>query len=540
VKLRDYQIEAVESIWSYFAENDGHPLLVLPTASGKSVIQAEIIRRIMVHEEDRILCLTHVKELIQQNHDKLKDHWPSAPAGVYAASLKRREAFMPIVFASIQTVYRRAEELGKFSLIIIDECHLVPMRGNTMYREFLRDMQTINPKVKIIGMSATPYRLDHGYLHKGPDRIFTDIAFDLSVAALIDQGYLSPVRAVGSQRQINLDGVRTRQGEYVAADLEAAVHEEGLTEAAVAEIIAAGEGRKSWLIFAPTVDYAYEVRDHLIEAGIKAATIEAKTPQYYRDEIVEKFKSGQIRALTNVSVLTTGFDAPQVDLLVMLRPTQSTSLYVQMVGRGMRLAPGKEDCLILDFSGNVIRHGPVDAVVVREKSEEDDDVKKDAPKGKKCPRCSTITHPRALVCDVCGYIWPPKHDAKPSEAPVLASHRKSEWLRVTAVHYRRHRKTDKPDSLRVDYVCGLRIISEYVCLEHVGFAQAKAQAWVDARNATGAEIRTVGDALRWSHKLRTPIEIMVKPDGKWDRVAGYRFDASQAGADSVGASAARA
>jgi len=532
MKLRDYQIDAVNRVWSWFEEGGGHGLWVLPTGAGKSLIIAEIVRRVIAPDlGDRILMLTHAKELIAQNLDKLLTIWPDAPAGVYAASLRRREAYMPIVYASIQTVWKRAHELGKFSLIIVDEAHLIPTKGQTMYRRFLDEAMRINPQLKIIGLSATPYRLDSGLLHTGPDALFDGIAFDLPLGDLIDRGYLVPLHSKGTLRRINLDGVRTRLGEYVAADLDRAVHEDGLTAAAVTEVIQWGQDRKAWLLFCSSVDHAYEVRDELRSRGITAETVEADTPHHERDDILERFRRGEIRALTNMSVLTTGFDAPIVDLLVMLRPTQSTSLFVQMAGRGMRTAPGKTDCLVLDFAGNVLRHGPVDAVRPRDKVPGQGGGV--APQGKTCPSCSTIVHASVRICHVCGYAWPTpaKHEATATEAPVLSSQIRPEWMSVKDVYYRRHRKVGKPDSLRVDYVCGLRMVTEYVCLEHIGYARTKALQWIERRDPTGT-VNSVGDALRLSHKLRRPVEILVRREGQYDRVINWRFDSETNSADS--------
>lgn len=532
MRLRDYQIDSANRVWSWFAEGGGHGLWVLPTGAGKSLIIAEIVRRVIAPDQgDRILMLTHSRELISQNLEKLLAIWPSAPAGVYAASLRRREAYMPIVYASIQTVHNKAQELGRFSLIIVDEAHLIPTKGQTMYRRFINDALAINPRLKIIGLSATPYRLDSGLLHTGKDALFSGIAYDLPIGDLIDRGYLVPLHSKGTLRQINLSGVRTRLGEYVASDLDRAVHEDGLTAAAVSEILEWGADRKAWLVFCSSVAHAYEIRDELRARGITAETVEADTPHAERDEILERFRAGEIRALTNMSVLTTGFDAPIVDMLVMLRPTQSTSLYVQMAGRGMRPAPGKTDCLVLDFAGNVLRHGPVDAVRPRDKTPGDGSGQ--APQGKKCPQCSTISHASVRQCPVCEYLWPapPRHEATATEAAILSSQIRPEWMAVTDVIYRRHRKIGKPDSLRVDYVCGLRLITEYVCLEHIGYARTKALQWLAMVDMTDGRIKTVGDAIRLSHLLRRPAEILVRREGKYDRIVNHRFVAKAPGTD---------
>jgi DNA repair protein RadD len=209
-------------------------------------------------------------------------------------------------------------------------------------------------------------------------------------------------------------------------------------------------------------------------------------------------------------------------MIVFLRPTKSTVLYIQVIGRGMRPSPGKVDCLVLDYGSNVARHGPVDAVRPHDKVPGEGGG--DAPGGKECPACHEVVHAAVRVCPVCGYKWPHKHAASAALDPVLTSQIRPEWLKVQAVWYKRHRKNGKPDSLRVDYVCGLRTISSWVCLEHIGFAKSKADAWIAERNPGRADIRNVSDALRLQHKLITPTEILVKRNGKFDEVKNYRFE----------------
>ena len=530
MELRDYQHEAIQALYSYFADHDGNPLLVLPTGSGKSVIQAEFQRQVMAAWPDqRILLLTHVRELIEQNAEKLWTLWPEAPMGLYAASLNHRDGFMPIVFASIQSVHRRAFELGRFDLVIIDEAHLVPINSNTIYRRFLADMREINPAVKIIGMSATPFRLGHGYLHKGDNAIFTDIAYEVPIKQLIDAGYLVPLITKGALQKIDLSGVGTRAGEFVTKDVDAAVHEGDLTRHAVDEIISFGADRRSWLIFCSSVAHAEEVADLLAANGIQAATLHGGTPKAERERLIAEFRSLRIQALTNCDVLTTGFDSPPVDLLVFLRPTKSASLYIQTAGRGMRLSPdtGKTDCLVLDFAGNVERHGPVDAVEIRQKKGKDSSSGEN-PAGKECPMCNAVVSWFTIECD-CGYQWRvgPNHGATATSDAILTSQIKPEWLDVKQALYRKHRKAGSPESLRVDYICGMKPISEWVCIEHQGYARTKARQWFARRKLPMPE--SVADAFGRRHTFPTPTRIKVRANGRYHEVIDYEFGSAERG-----------
>ena len=346
MQLRQYQREAVNAIYDYFTERDGHPLIVMPTASGKSFVMAAFIKETLEHWSDqRILVLTHVRELIRQNFQELVDHWPLAPAGVYSAGLKRRESNAQVLFGGIQSVHNKADEIGTCDLILIDECHLVPRTSDTMYRRFLDEMSVINDQVKVVGLTATHYRLDSGLLTEGKDRVFTDVAYEVPVRRLIDEGWLSPLVTKAPTTELDTTGVHTRGGEFISGELATAVDKIEINAAAVREIVHYGRDRQSWLIFCVGVSHAYHIRDVLREHGVAVETVTGETNKLERDYILEEFKAGRLRAVTNCDLLTTGFNHPGIDMLAILRPTQSTGLYVQIAGRGMRNAPGKENCI---------------------------------------------------------------------------------------------------------------------------------------------------------------------------------------------------
>ena len=343
--LRPYQEAAISSIYGYFKTNKGNPLVVIPTAGGKSLVMASFIEGVLkAWPDQRILIVTHVRELIAQNHAEMIGLWPEAPAGIYSAGLGKREAQARVLFAGIQSIHRRAHEIGHTDLVLIDEAHLIPGNSSTMYRRFLDALQAINPALKVIGLTATPFRTGSGMLHEGKDALFTDIAYEAPVRDLIDAGYLSPLVSKQPNTRLDVSKVGTRAGDFIARDLAAAVDQDAMTRAAVAEIITHGKDRKSWLAFCSGVDHARHVAEEFARQGITCRTIFGNTPKEERDAIIAAFKRGEIRALASMGVLTTGFNAPGVDLIALLRPTKSAGLYVQMVGRGTRLAPDKENC----------------------------------------------------------------------------------------------------------------------------------------------------------------------------------------------------
>lgn len=328
MELRPYQREAVDAIYSYFSANDGNPLIVMPTGTGKSVVLATFLREAVEGWADtRVLVLTHVRELIQQDYAALIRLWPTAPAGIYSAGLNKRDIDAQILFAGIQSIYKRAYGVQRCDLVLIDEAHLLSESESGMYRQFLRDLRQINPMLKVIGLTATPYRMKTGLLHEGEGRLFTDVAYEVPILQMIEQGYLAPVVPKQTDTQLDVSGVGTRGGEFIAGELERAVDLDPINQSAVAEIVRHGADRGSWLIFCAGVQHATHIRDAIRSHGISCETVTGDTPTPERDRILAAFKSGQLRAVTNMGVLTTGFDAPGIDLIAMLRPTKSVGLY---------------------------------------------------------------------------------------------------------------------------------------------------------------------------------------------------------------------
>ena len=520
--LRPYQEAAISAIYKYYGENTGNCCVVIPTAGGKSLVMAAFIEGVLkAWPDQRILIVTHVRELIAQNHAEMIGLWPEAPAGIYSAGLGKREAQARILFAGIQSIHRRAQEIGHTDLVLIDEAHLIPGNSSTMYRRFLDGLAQINPALKVIGLTATPFRLDSGMLHEGKNALFTDIAFEAPVRDLIDAGYLSPLVSKQPATRLDVSKVGTRAGDFIQRDLAAVVDQEAITRAAVTEIIEYGKDRKSWLAFCSGVEHSHHVADEFARQGITCRTIFGDTPTDERDAIIAAFKCGEIRALASMGVLTTGFNAPAVDLIALLRPTKSAGLYVQMVGRGTRLAPGKENCLVLDFSGNVHRHGPIDLVRPKRPGEAGGGV---APT-KVCPACDSIIALSATECPDCGYVFPTREvKIAPTAATLPVLSPKVQWLPVYGVSYSRHDKLGGLPSLKVTYSCGLKSYSEWVCMEHQGYARQKAAEWWRKR-ASGLPIPlSVDEAIVQASRLTSPSEISVRPSGRYFEISGYRFN----------------
>jgi len=525
ITLRPYQNEAIDYTFKYFEEYDGNPLIVLPTGTGKSFVIAEFCRRVLTNWGDcKIVVVTHVRELIKQNYDELKRLWPEANAGINSAGLNQRDFEPSIVFSGIQSVHQHATKFTKVDLVLVDEAHLIPRKTNTMYQKFLKTLKVMNPHMRVIGLTATPYRLDSGLLCSGKDALFTDISYEAALSDMVKQGYLTKLISKEPKTRLDVTGVSTRGGEFVAGELERAVDKDDVNRAAVKEIVAFGQQRKSWLLFCAGVSHATHIAELVRSHGVTCGTIFGDTPKAERDRIVADFKAGRIQALASMGVLTTGFNAPSVDLIALLRPTQSVGLYVQIMGRGMRNHDGKQDCLVLDFAGNVARHGPVDRINPKKPRRSDE--AGEAPT-KTCPECKSIVHAAAMECMDCGYIWPPREikiDRTASTLPVMAAAIPEEWVKVNAVYYRRHQKPGSPDSMRVEYRSGLITYREWICFDHRGYAQEKARKWWQHRMAgPGILPKNTTEAIAQSDSLLKPAEIKVRKNGKYTEITEFRF-----------------
>jgi DNA repair protein RadD len=531
IALRPYQRAAIDATFAWMANNDGNPLIVLPTGAGKSLVLSAILHDVLTQwPNERIVCATHVKELIEQNHIAALRYWPECPAGVHSAGLRRRDIEDRVLFCGIQSVYDKAKKLGWVDLVIVDEAHLIPRSGDGRYRRLFADLKSMNGQLRVIGLTATPFRTDSGYLHKGDDRFFDGVSYDADLVQLIRDGWLSKTTAKATETTIEVEGVKKTAGEFNLAALEVAAMGSDAVPAAVEEIVRRGRDRKAWLVFCVGVRHAVAVAEQLKMHGIDCAQIYGSTPPEDRAEIVRAFKSRELRCIVNVNVLTTGFDAPHVDLIAILRPTCSPGLFVQMAGRGFRLAEGKTDCLLLDFGGNFDRHGPLDDI---SPSEADDGGGDGESPVKTCPSCEEIIHAALKECPVCGHMFEKimvaLHAAKPAEVEAIRGLEpvKFDELRIIGTQYLRHQKTGKPHPvLRVSYLASnedgnmTQQISEWVCLEHEGYARSKAIEWWRKHLGASPAPSTVAEALQRQHELGEPVALTLKSGGgkEWPEV----------------------
>jgi DNA repair protein RadD len=555
---RDYQAAAILSPWEYFEKGGvGNPLIAMPTGTGKSIVIAGFLQSVYARfGSQRIIMLTHIKELIVQNYEKLLQLWPTAPVGIYSSGLKQRDTQSAIVFAGIASVAKRAVEFGHIDLIIIDEAHLVSPNDNTMYRTFINALTQMNPYLKVIGLTATKYRLGQGLLTE-EGGLFTDVCFDMTTLDcfnwLIDENYILPLVPKKTTAFLDIDGVNMRGGEFLSTQLQQAVDRSEVTERILREAVELGHDRHSWLVFATGIDHAVHSYEMLNDMGIPTGVVHSGNKQYkssakIRDKSISDFRSCKTRALVNNGVLTTGFDHPQLDLIVMMRPTASPGLWVQMLGRGTRpcYAEGfdlattsgrgqaiansqKQNCLVLDFARNTARLGPINDPVLP---------KKKGSKGgsapvKACDNCEIYIHASLRVCPHCGYQFPVKtkifEGASTGELikrdlPVV------EEFKVNTIMYALHCKKDRPDMVKVNYYCGFNSFTEYVCPQHEGFAGRKARDWCHIRGMYATDMpETAEELLEKSGKLKVATSLRIWVNKKHPEIMAHCFDGTHFG-----------
>ena len=505
--LRDYQQDAVRACWKYWREGKGeNPLVVAPTGSGKSHIIAEIAAKVAARNR-KIILITHRKELIAQDFEKLVAAGVTDIA-IFGASFKQKN-FASMTCAQIQSL-AKCVNIPKFDLAIIDEAHLVPVSGTSQYANIIDRLKLANPKLRLLGLTATPYRTNEGMLNDHGGRIFDGIAYDIEIRRLVDEGWLAKPVPYGANDDTEFDIGKLI---YYGDDYQIKQQDEETTRLACAitdDIISRSRNRKKTLIFCAGVAGCEAMKDQFDQLGIECAVVVGATPDDERAAILKNYTGGDLKYLISCDVLTTGFDAPQTDTLALVRATKSPGLYVQMVGRGMRIAPDKTDCLVLDYGKNVERHGPIDAVAPRKKTGGGP-----APT-KKCFNCFAYIPLSALICPLCEAQLPTREKNDYTEKPGKAELLKSEWVDVLDIKYQLWSKVGKPPSVRITYDTAYQQYSEWVMPEHGGYPRQKFNNRI--RKLFGSKANTTEECLAECDRWPVPRRIRVRKDGDFWKV----------------------
>lgn len=552
---REYQTWAVDGLEAYFDSGKlGHPLVLMPTGTGKSVVIALfLLRMLLKYGGTRALVLTHVETLISQNFAKLLEVWPTAPAGINSAALDRRDTQNPIIFAGIQSVYKLAAAFGIIDFIIIDEAHLVGTKDEAMYVAFINELKKINPRLRVIGTTATDWRLGLGKLTNG--NIFTDVAVDMTTPEwwdwFVDQGYLSPLISKRTEFRMSNANIRMSGGEYVLASQQEELDKKEITEKACKELLWWGETemRKMCMIFATGVAHCEHVAEMMRDLGVSAIAIHSKTKK--ARDVIEDYKRGSHWCAVSMNKLTTGVDAPGIDLIGIMRFSESSALHVQMLGRGTRPVYGEVldmepdphsqvwrlkaiqagskpmGCRVCDFAHNTERLGPINDPVIPAVKKKGSGAPRAAGPApvRVCPNCADYVHHSKQVCP-CGYDFGftarIEAEASDREAMTRANSRPDPVTEIIVVkqvtyNYHKRRNSDKPPSMRVTYYLENLLqkpLLEFICFEHGGAATTRANNWWIARvPEEGREHMpvpaTIAEAMKTSQWLRIPKRLLV-------------------------------
>lgn len=550
MQLRDYQLEARTALWDFIFRRPGNPIVCMPTGTGKSLQIADTCYCADFYIPGaRVVVATHSKELVEGNSDELRNYFPAANVGVYSASMKRKDkpADHQFMYVGIDSVYKRALEFGLVSLLIIDECHLVDSKEGTRYAVFIAGLMAINPELRVIGFSATAWRTKTGSLAQ--TGLFTDVCYDGCTLDRYNwfenQGYLAKLIGKATNTVINLDGVRTTNGEFNEKDLELAT-DERVTKLALEETADLGYNRRSWLIYGASITHVEQMTKMLNNMGIPSAAVHSKQTTD-RKPSLEALKAGTLRCLVSKGILTTGVNLPCVDLIGQLGATKSSSKHVQTMGRGTRpvFAPGydlrtaegrlaaqqagpKQNCLFLDYARNIERLGPINDPYIPDGKKKGGGGGGSAPV-RKCEVCNLYSHASKPACEHCGAEFPIKSKLQTEASyaePVANKEPVYEVFPVNTVTYHAHKSRGGGQCLRVTYHSGFNGFSEYI---HVETAQGsephrRALVWLRERGMQlDFPFTTVAQVMAHVKTFRDVSRIRVWTNKKYPEIIGVQF-----------------
>lgn len=570
---RDYQLHAINAPFEYFSNppvrlpdesKEFNPLIVMPTGTGKSwVVGGICIEALGMYAPTRILMLTDTKELVKQNYEKLKEMWSDAPVGIYCDGLDRKQLHYPLTFGTIASIINVAEQLGFIDLLLVDEAHKISPDDESMYRTLINVLKRTNPLLKVIGLTATPFRMKQGMLTNGTNALFTDIIVDMSNLEcynwFFEQGYLLPPIPRPTKIEYDASKVRIKGGEYDQKSMQEEVDNKKKNEAVVLELLEHGVNRHCGMVFAGGVDHC----KHLLEifeyyvpgkaTWVASRGMSGKT----RDANIEAYKNGEYKWMINNGILTTGFDYPAIDIMGVARLILSPGLWGQMLGRGTRplYMPGfdlstqlgrlasiaaspKQNCMVLDFGQNATRLGMINALRVPEPPERKR--KGDAPI-RICDSCGCYNHASARACWACQFEFPRylKIEESSATTKLVAGVNSTtppkqlpQYIEMPVDHvtFDRHTKRNTPDSIKVTYHCGRKFINEWICLDHVnqdgkpGVAAAKGRKLWRTLSGEKEVPGNVEEALKNLDKLRTPRAIECTTNTEFAEVRAHIFE----------------
>lgn len=559
-----FQTDAKNAIFEFLVSGEpGNPLVCMPTASGKSVVISDFVMDVFKYfPQKRVMMLTHVSKLISQNAERLLQMWPEAPLGIHSDGLDRRDTFLPIIYGGIQSVCPTMEKspqiFGKIDALMIDEAHLVGDVESSQYLKVIGMLQAANPDMRIIGFTATWYRLKMGLLTDGG--IFTKVIYNICTREwferLIKEGHLNPL--IGKPTNTKIDGIRDIGmvgGEFNQKKADELIDRGEIIEASCREVLEFGWDRHKMMGFASGVKSAEHLAEMFCMLGANVTCVHSKISKKENQRRLEAYSAGEYWGIVGANMLTTGYDEPQIDLICDWQVTTSPAKHVQKLGRGTRVLRNweryrpmaKPNTLVLDFVGNIANLGPIDDPVMPrkpgEKTGDPPPVKIcDAPKLKEnegkgvadwIQGCGAYNHASVRLCCNCSaefsfklhvestasYASPMKQD----EAPVLQS------LRLMGpVFYSRHEGKEKsgfmsPPMVKAVYPVGTKSINVFLGFEHTGYPRHKAHEWWRMHSSSKDIPQTVDEFLQRTGETRLPKSVLAQTNLKYWEIKQYEF-----------------
>lgn len=525
MELRYYQIEAIDMLHQWWTENPtGDVVISMPGGSGKSVVIGEICKRSLMNWPDtKILMAVHSRKLISQNAAKLRQLWPGAPLGIYSAGLKKKQLGEPITYAGILSIAKKAELLGHIDILLVDEAHAISNEEVGSYRKLIFKLKAINPNLRVVGFSASPYRVGQGLLTEGKNALFKAILEPVFIEELLDLGHLCPLRSKQTDLKFDTSGLHTRKGDYIEKEMAERFNTSSQNIGLAQEVIWRAHDRKHILGFASNVDHARELAECFRAHGVSADYICGDHTTDEQDDKIEDFESGKTRVLINFGILTTGYDFPALDCIFFARATKSPGLYGQMAMRGMRPFITKLYCLVLDFAGVIEQNGPITAIRVPKAKGSGGG---EAPI-KVCDTCNELVPISLMTCPACGAKFP-----EPKEKKLILRNDdilgiESSELVVKEWKWRSHfSKNSGKGMLKLAYYGGLidPVVTEYFPLLHDGYARKKAldqfKTMPDIGQIELDDVREdeLEDVAKYLNGFKPPVSIEYRKDGRFHKV----------------------
>lgn len=569
MKPRFYQKEASNAFVNKLFDTPGaNPLVAMPTGTGKSITIADVCKQIIERiPPAHLIVATHSQELVGQDAKTLERYWDAAPYGIYSAGLGLKQKGMPITIGNIQSMVKNPKAFGKVAGVLVDEAQAVSPKDDTIYQKFFNDLREVNPHMFVGGFTATPFRLGQGLLVDGPT--FNCTAYDVTgrkaFVKFLDMGYLCPLIPKKTSFEFDISKVKQVGGDFDKSELQKALNVDELTFDALQESLQVAHDRNHWMVFCAGIEHVEAVTSMLQAFGEDAVAVHSKMHKDQRNANIQAFREGRVRMIVNDGILTTGVDFPHVDCIVLLRPTSSPGLHVQILGRGTRCdydATGfdlndprqlaewfefleeqqnrldriasshKHNCLVLDFSGNTLRCGPInDPRIPKKKGKSTGEIPV-----KICPKCDSYVHAAVRFCDGlnwdgsrCNYEFQFETHIEQTAATQELIVRDDappqlHWFPVDRIEYDPDNKPFTPPMMRVKYYSGMRRFTEKVCIEHQSYAGKVARDWWRHRLPGFEPPPTTAKGFTALHLLREPKWICVHVNTKYPKITAVSFD----------------